>query len=130
MSKFRNIKQVRYQLAHHLPGIIIVIIRKGQLLIMVKQLLPHIPFHVSSHHMSLIAYVILAESLNGIHHKHTQSNGEKRLKHTAGFLTKQSSGQCAQDLGISQINHTDYRRSYQVQIKHRLVRPVISDKFL
>ena len=52
MGKLRNIKKVGYQLAHHLSGIVLIIVGKGQFFIMVKQLLSHIPLHLCSHHMA------------------------------------------------------------------------------
>ena len=36
VCKLGNVKQIRYQLTHHLSGIILVIIRKRKSLIMIK----------------------------------------------------------------------------------------------
>jgi len=67
MGKFRNIKKITDQFAHHLTGIVLTVIGERKLLIMVKKLLAHIPFHVRSHHMSLITYIIFAETLDQVH---------------------------------------------------------------
>ena len=60
MCKRGNVKQIRYQLAHHLPGVVLVIIGEGELLVMVEKLLSHISLHLGAHHMSLVAHIIFA----------------------------------------------------------------------
>ena len=67
VCKLCDIEQVRDKFAHHLAGIVLTIVRKGQLLVMVKELLAHITFHVGTHHMALITYVVFAEALDDIH---------------------------------------------------------------
>ena len=79
MCHLGDIKQIRHQLTHHLTGIILIIIGEGQLLIMIKKLLTHIPFHIGSHHMSLIADIIFAKPLNDVHEQHSQTNGQQSL---------------------------------------------------
>ena len=96
---------------------------------MVEQLLPHVPLHVSSHHVSLIAHVILAQGLDHVHDKQPGRNGNQGSQHRLPALPKQSSGERSQNLGISQIHQTDHRRAHQVKIKDRLIRLVVADKF-
>ena len=67
VGELRNIEQVTDQFAHHLSGIILAIIRKRQFFIMLKELLTHIPFHVGTHHMTLIADIIFAQALDHVH---------------------------------------------------------------
>ena len=40
---------------------------KRQFFIMLKELLTHIPFHVGTHHMTLIADIIFAQALDHVH---------------------------------------------------------------
>ena len=63
MCQFGNIEQIRYQLTHHLSGIVLIIIRKRKLFVMVEQFLAHIALHARTHHMSRICHVILAKCL-------------------------------------------------------------------
>ena len=74
-----NIKQIGHQLAHHLSGIVLVIISKGKLLILIKKLLPHIALHIGTHHMTLITDVIFAKHLYNVHGKHRQPDRHKCL---------------------------------------------------
>ena len=79
MGEFRNVKQVGDQLAHHLTGIILIVIRKRKLFIMIEQLLAHIPFHVGSHHVALIADVIFTQALGGVHDQKKEGDGGQRF---------------------------------------------------
>ena len=60
VGKLRNIEQITDQFVHHLAGIILAVIGKRQFFIMLKELLTHIPFHVGTYHMTLIADIIFA----------------------------------------------------------------------
>ena len=77
MRKFCNIKQVRDKFAHHLSGVVLIIIRKRKFFIVVKKLLTHIPFHISTHHMPLIADIIFAQALDQVHDQKTGCNGKQ-----------------------------------------------------
>ena len=77
MRKFCNIKQVRDKFAHHLSGVVLIIIRKRKFFIVVKKLLTHIPFHISAHHMPLIADIIFAQALDQVHDQKTGRNGKQ-----------------------------------------------------
>ena len=88
MCKFGDIEKVTDQLAHHLTGIILTIIGERQFLIMVKKFLAHIPFHVCTHHMSLIRDVVFAETLNDIHEKKTSGDERECVKDVRFVLGK------------------------------------------
>ena len=77
VGKLGDVEQVAYQLAHHLPGIVLVIIGKGKLFIVVKQLLAHVPFHVGAHHMPLVAHIIFAKALHQVHDKQAGADGKQ-----------------------------------------------------
>ncbi len=64
-----NIEQVRNQLAHHFTGIAAVVVRKRKAFILVKQVLPHIAFHLCAHHMALIGDIKTAQHTNEVHKK-------------------------------------------------------------
>ena len=66
MGSFGNIKQIRNKTAHHLSGVMLIIIGKRKIFIMVKQFTAHITFHLSSHDMSLTADIIFTECLKNI----------------------------------------------------------------
>ena len=79
VGELSDIEKVGDQLAHHLTGIVLIIIGKGELFIMVKKLLAHIPFHVRAHHVSLIADVVFTQALQEIHEKKADGDGQKRV---------------------------------------------------
>ena len=80
MRKFCNIKQVRDKFAHHLSGVVLIIIRKRKFFIVVKKLLTHIPFHISTHHMPLIADIIFAQALDQYMIRRPAAMGSSALK--------------------------------------------------
>ena len=56
-----------------------VVIGKGQRLVVFKELLTHIPLHIGSHHVALVADIILTEALNCIHDKESQRDWHKHF---------------------------------------------------
>ena len=74
MRQLGNIEQIRYQLTHHLSGIVLIVIRKRKLFVMVEQLFAHIAFHARTHHMPRIRHVILAKCLQNICRKKHRCN--------------------------------------------------------
>ena len=128
VGEFCNIKQIGNQLAHHLAGVVAVVVGKRQPLIVVKELLAHIPLHLGAHHVSLIADVIFAQALDHIHGEEPQADGEKSSQDDRAVLGKQSSGKRAENLGIEQIHSADHCRTEEIQKKYGLVRPVVMNK--
>ena len=63
MAQFRNLKQVICNTRHELSGLLVIIKPKGKLLEMTKDIIPHIVFHLGTHHMSLIGNEIIATQL-------------------------------------------------------------------
>ena len=129
MGAFRDIEQVGNKLAHHLAGIVLIIIGKGKLFIMIEQLLAHVPFHVCAHHMALIADVIFAQALNDIHEKKTDSQRKERPHDDGAFSGEKRCGQRPQQLRIDQIHDADDGRADQIQKENGLIGCVVADKF-
>ena len=63
VCKLGNVEQVTDQLTHHLTGVVLTVIGKGQLFIVFEEFLTHIPLHLSAHDMSLTADIIFTERL-------------------------------------------------------------------
>ena len=96
---------------------------------MVKKLLPHISFHISAHHMSLIADIIFAQALDHIHKEQPYSNPRKHLQDRILILDKKCLCCSPQDLWISQIHKTYDDRTEQIHKKDRFVWAIVADKF-
>ena len=79
VGKFGDIKQIADQLAHHLAGIVVVVIGKGQAFILVKQILPHIPLHMGAHDMALGRHIIFAHRPHGIHNHQSRSQQKQTV---------------------------------------------------
>ena len=111
VCKLCDIEQVRDKFAHHLAGIVLTIVRKGQLLVMVKELLAHITFHVGTHHMALITYVVFAEALDDIHGQETDRDPGQCTEDRSAVLRKERVCHRTQDLRICEIYDTDKSRA-------------------
>ena len=130
MCKLGNVKKVTDQLTHHLTGIIPAVIGKRQLLVMVKKLPAHITFHLCTHHMSLIGYIIFAETLDDVHDKKRDPDHRKCVENDILILCEKRFCHSTKDLGISEIHQTDNGCTDQVNKKDRFVRAVVVDEFL
>ena len=130
MRKLRYIKQIGYELAHHLSGIILIIIRKRKLFILVEKLLPHVALHPRSHHVPRICHIIPARSLYDICHQKAYCNRNQRRNDFSRCSCKKGFGQRAKQLRKRQIYGTDYCCAKQVYEKDRFVGFVVFDEFL
>ena len=128
VSELCDIEQIRDKLAHHLTGIVLIIIGEGELFIVVKQLLTHVPFHVCSHHMSLIADIVFAQALHKVHDKQCDGDRRQRPENRRGILGEQRVGQCAQNLRIGKIHQADDGGAQQIEKEDCLVGAVVMNK--
>ena len=129
VREFRDIEQVGHQLAHHLPGVVLTVIGEGQFFIMIKKLLAHVPLHVRTHHVPLIAHIIFAQALDDVHDQKSGGDERECAQDDITVLCKKCLCHCAEDLRIGQINHTDKCGADQVNKKDRFVRRIIIDEF-
>ena len=128
VGEFCNIEQVGDELAHHLTGIVLTVVGEGQLLIVIEEPLAHIPFHLSAHHVALIAYVIFAHTLYNIHKKQSCGNQRQSAQDDAAVSGKKRAGHCAQDLRIGQIHKADYSGTEEINKKDRFIRTIVGNK--
>ena len=84
MGEFGDLKQVGDQLAHHLPGVVLIIVGKGELFIMIEQIPAHIPLDPGPHEMALVGHIVFAEGLDHIKEKKTRKQQGKGVQD--GFL--------------------------------------------
>ena len=73
MQKLTDIKQIAGYPGHQLPHLLVVEKGKGQLLVMAKNLRPHIVFDFCAHHMAIIRNKVIAEPLHCHQRQHQQA---------------------------------------------------------
>lgn len=66
VGEFGDLKQVGDQLAHHLSGVVFIIVGKGEFFIMIEQIPAHIPLDPGPHEMALVGHIVFAEGLDQI----------------------------------------------------------------
>ena len=128
VGELGNLKQVGNQLAHHLAGVVFIIIGKGQPFVVIEQILSHIALHIGTHHVPLVGDVIFADRLQEIE---PQEGGKKQSQDPVdGFRTAGEPlvGGGPQNLRIDQIHRADDRGAEQIKIEYFFVRLIISGK--
>ena len=86
MGKLRDVKQIGDKPAHHLSGVIFVIVGKREIFIVFKQLSSHVPFHPGAHDMSLAADIILAQGLQDVEDQEDGSDDKNIFQDNGTFL--------------------------------------------
>ena len=127
MGQFRNIKEVRRQPAHQLPGAIAVKIVKGQLLHVAKQIPADICFHQDAEGMPPIS--------NDVGKDRPQGKGRKHHSHDRkeGFicvLGQQLIHAPTGNIGKRQVNQGDHQGAGQIHDKQPPVGPEIGKENL
>ena len=98
---------------------------------MVKKLPAHITFHLCTHHMSLIGYIIFAETLHDVHNKKRSCDHREGMKNNILILCKREFLSLVRRIwGVGKIYQTDNGCTDQVNKKDRFVRAVVVDEFL
>ena len=128
VGEFRDVEQVGYKLAHHLPGIVPAVIGEGKLFIVVEKLLAHVPLHIGAHHVPLVADIIFAQALDDIHGKQSRGDKWQRREDHLAVPGEEGGGHGAQDLRVGKVDDADRRRADQVNKKDRFIRCIVIDK--
>lgn len=129
VGEFRDVKEVRDQLAHHLAGVVLIIVREGQLLIVVEEAGAHVPFHVGAHHVSLVADIIFAQTLEHIHDEKPEADKRQGMEDGFPVPGKQAVDGSPQELGVEKIYHAYEGGAEKIQEKYGFIRLIIINKF-
>ena len=128
VGHFGDVEEVGDQLAHHLAGVVGVVVGEGEGLVVVKETLSHVPLHVGPHHVALIADVVFAQGLNDVGGQQGKADGDQTGQDGLRGAGKETVGGPAEELGIGQVYQTDEGGAQEVQEEDRLVWPVIGDE--
>ena len=129
VRKFTDIKQIADQPAHHLAGIVSIIIGKGQAFILIEQFLAHVPLHHGTHDMSLRGHIIFAQRPYRIHHQQDHQQYHDGIFDLLCTFQIQRGIQIIQDLRKSQVDDADAHRADHIEQKYFPVWTIIPDKF-
>ena len=129
MCKFADVEQVAHQPAHHLSGVVLIIIGKGQTFVLIKKLFAHVPFHPRAHDVPLCRHIVFTGRTHQIHHQQPCCQHQDRTADRLRILQIQRCIQIVQDLRKCQIDDADAKRTDHIKQKYLPVRTVIPDKF-
>ena len=128
MGQLTDIKKIGYQPAHHLAGIILIVVGIGHRHILVEQILPHVRLHTGSHNMAVGGHIELAQGPQNIPQKQRGKQPLQRRKDTRRAAGKQPLRQPPENLRKRKVDHAQYHCAEYVHKKELLVRPVVTYK--
>ena len=117
MRRLADIEQVVDHAAHHVTRAVAVEVRKAKALILVEQVLAHFGLHARAHHVAPIAHKIAAGAADGIHQHQAHRDHAERLHNGSLTLSKQPTGQIAQDNGKRQVNGGKHQSTNSISNK-------------
>ena len=117
MRRLADIEQVVDHAAHHVARAVAVEVRKAEALILVEQVLAHLGLHARAHHVAPIAHKIAAGAADGIHQHQAHCNHAERLHNDSLTLSKEPTGQIAQDNGERQVNGGKHQSTNSISNK-------------
>ena len=129
MRELRDVEQVRHELAHHLAGVVLIVIREGQCLVPVEQVAAHLRLDTRSHHVALVSNVPPAQRTDQVHAHEHGGYDPQPAENDRGRLQKQRAAQDPQELRKRQIDHRQDRRTEQIEEKHAQIRLIVRYEF-
>ena len=128
VRRLADIEQVVDHAAHHVARAVTVEVRKAKALILVEQVLAHLGLHARTHHVTPIAHKIAAGAADGIHQHQAHRNHAERLHNDSLTLSKEPTGQIAQDNGERQVNGGKHQSTNSIGNKKPHLGLVIREK--
>ena len=117
VRRLADIEQVVDHAAHHVARAVAVEVCKAKALILVEQVLAHFGLHTRAHHVTPIAHKIAAGAADGIHQHQAHRDHAERLHNGSLTLSKQPTGQIAQDNGERQVNGGKHQSTNSISNK-------------
>ena len=74
MKQLGQIERIVGEAGHELPHFLLIIKGKGQLLVMIKQLAPHVVFHFGAHHVPLVGHKHVGQRMNEDQSQHHRAH--------------------------------------------------------
>ena len=104
MRRLADIEQVVDHATHHVTRAVTVEVRKAKALVLVKQVLAHLGLHARAHHVAPVAHKVAAGATDDIHQHQTHRDHTERLHDGSLTLSKQPTGQIAQNNRKRKVN--------------------------
>ena len=130
MGELRYVEQVGDQAAHHFAGVVLIVIREAEALVLVEQVGTHIGLHARAHDMAPAGDEPLAARTQQIQGDHADADQAERAHHHGCGLQEEIAREEVEQLGKCQVDAGEKRGAYQIEPEQELVLAVIADEFL
>ena len=129
VGHLRNVKQIGNQLRHHFAGVIAVVIRKAQTLILLEQIHAHPRLHACTHNVAPAGNEVLAQAAHHIH-RHQPSSHPRQYAHNGiASIDEEIAHKEIEDLGECQVDGGEQRCAYQVGDEQKREWFVVANEF-
>ena len=128
MGQLADVEQVRDQPAHHLAGVVPVVVGVGQGHVLVKQVLAHVGLHAGAHDVAVGGHVELAHGPECRPGQQRRKQPFQRGQDALCTAGKQSLRQPPEDLRKRQINDAQRNGAHQIQNQKMFIGFVIGYK--
>ena len=129
VGHLRNVKQIGNQLRHHFAGVIAVVIRKAQTLILLEQIHAHPRLHACTHNVAPARNEVLAQAAHHIH-RHQPSSHPRQYAHNGiASIDEEIAHKEIEDLGECQVDGGEQRCAYQVGNEQKREWFVVANEF-
>ena len=117
VRRLADIEQVVDHAAHHVARAVAVEVCKAKALILVEQVLTHFGLHTRAHHVTPIAHKVAAGAADGIHQHQAHRDHAERLHNGSLTLSKQPTGQIAQNNRKRKVNGSKHQSANSISNK-------------
>ena len=130
VRQLRHVEQVGDQAAHHFAGVVLVVIRKAEALVLVEQVGAHVGLHTCAHDVAPAGYEPLAARAQQIEGDHADADEPERAHDYGRWLQEEITREEVEQLGKRQVDAGEQGGAHQIEPEEELVLAVIAYELL
>ena len=119
MGQLRDVEQVGDQLAHHLAGVVAIVIGEAQALVLLEQVHTHVGLHARAHDVTPAGDEVLAGRAHAVQHDEQERDPPKRADDSLRRTLEEVLREEAQELGERQVDAGQHRRAHEILRRRR-----------
>ena len=128
MGELGDVEQVVDDLAHHHAGVVAVVVREAQALVLLVQVAAHVCLHARAHDVPPGGDEVLAGGAHRVQRDEQREDPSQRREDGLRGLEQELLGEVIQELGERQVDAREHRRAHQIEPEQELERAVVPDE--
>ena len=126
MGQLRDVEQVGDQLAHHLAGVVAIVIGEAQALVLLEQVHTHVGLHARAHDVTPAGDEVLAGRAHAVQHDEQERDPPKRADDSLRRTLEEVLREEAQELGERQVDAGQHRRAHEIEHEQEGIGSIIA----